>query len=306
MDCNATMDPILHGHVDFALAKRTCRKFTNSQIKRKASSKIGIKNSCPKTTVIFYYFPLFLCLRVENDDEEDNYLQFVKNYMLDQNDMLFESTRLKCRELDPKGSFFYKLSNKNYTFRVCDACKELPIRKINAIRIDEPAIVTLNSTEFPQCFGACFDNKMCVAYSFNKNDGQCRLFDTNDGEYVDDAYDWQTIVIPQPVDVLRDFTYSRNTMIKCVENSTEIHSANSILDCFALCEKINCSSAEFSPIGSCITVNDHENCSTASYKYGHTSLFYRDYFSDGISWRFDVSDDNDDDDDFYDELPEAR
>lgn len=245
----------------------------------------------------------------EDDDEEDNYLQFVKNYMLDQSDTLFESTRLKCRELDPKGSYFYKLSSKNYTFRLCDACKELPIRKINAIRIAEPAIATQNSTEFPQCFGACVNNKMCVAYSFNKNDGQCHLFDTNDGEYEDDAYDWQTVIIPQPVDVLRDFTYSRNTMIKCVDNSTEMHSANSILDCFALCEKINCSLAEFSPPNSCITVNDHENCYTTSYKYGHTALFYRDYFSDGISWRFDVSGDDDDDDfefDLDDGLPDLK
>lgn len=245
---------------------------------------------------MFLFSSLYETISPDDDDVIDNYLQFVKNYMLDRNDMLFESSRLKCRELDPKGAYFYKLSSKNYSFRVCDACKELPIRKINAIRIAAAALATLNATTFPQCFGGCMDNKMCVAYSFNKNDGQCQLFDTNDAEYEDDAFDWQTVVIPQPVDVLRDFTFSRNTIIKCVENSTEIHSANSILDCFSLCERTNCSLAEFSPPNKCITVADHDNCSTTSYKYGHTTLFYRDYFSDDLSWRFDVSDDDDDGD----------
>lgn len=227
-------------------------------------------------------------LSIDYEDEEDDYLQYVKNYLLDKNELRFESTRVKCRELDPKGSYFYRF-NDEYSFRICDACKELPIRKVNAIRIDENPIDTINSITFDRCFGECVENDMCVACSFNQKQGQCQLYDTVDGKF-DAVDDWQTLVIPQPVDVLRDYIYSRNTMIECDENSTEIHSADSILDCFSLCEKSNCSVAEFSS-GSCKTVDDYDNCYTTSYKYGHTSLFYKDYFDDDLYWRFNISDD---------------
>lgn len=217
---------------------------------------------------------------------EDNYLLFVKNYLLGQNGILFDNSKVKCREIDPTGSFFYRY-DEEYSFRICDACKELPIRKLNAVRIDEQPLDTLNSTTFDQCFGECIDNKMCVACSYDKYQRQCQLFDTIEDKFAD-VEDWQTLIIPQPVDVLRDYVYSRNTVLKCIENTTQNHPANSILECFSLCEKSDCSLAEFSP-GSCLTVQNYEDCYTTFYKYGHTSLFYKDYFGEDISWRFNTS-----------------
>lgn len=229
------------------------------------------------------------CIFHIDENEEDDYLQFVKNYLLDQNELRFESNKIRCRELDPKGSYFYRY-NEEYSFRICDACKELPIRKVNAIKIDENPIDTINSNTTDRCFAECIGNDMCVACSFNHDQNQCLLFDTVDGKF-QDVNDWQTLVIPQPVDVLRDYIYSRNTMIKCNDNATKIQAANSMLDCFAFCETTNCSIVEFSS-NACKIIADDKNCNTTSFKYGHTTLFYKDYFDDDdISWRFNISSD---------------
>lgn len=223
---------------------------------------------------------------IDDTNETDIYSDFAKNYLLDQSGVLFENTKVKCKELDPEGSYFYRY-DEEYSFSICDACKELPIRKLNAIRINETTINIINSSTIGQCFGECIDNNMCVACSFDKYQRQCQLFDTVEDQF-EDLGDWQTLVIPQPVDVLRDYVYSRNTIIKCLENTTEIHPANSILECFSLCEQIECSLAEFSP-GTCLTVKNSEDCYTTFYKYGHTTLFYKDYFSNDLSWRFNIS-----------------
>lgn len=210
-------------------------------------------------------------------------MDFVKNYLFSQRGVLFENTKVECRELDPTGSFFYRY-DEEYSFRVCDACKNLPIRKLNSIRLDEQPINTINSSTFDVCFGECIDNKKCVACSFDQYEGQCQLFDTIQDKF-ENLEGWQTLVIPQPVDLLRDYVYSRNTILKCIENTTEVHQANSILECFSLCEQSGCSLAEFSP-GTCVTVKDSDDCYTTFYKYGHTSFFYKDYFSKDIAWRF--------------------
>lgn len=216
----------------------------------------------------------------------DDYLEFVKNYLLEQKGVTFEDSRVKCKEIDPTGSFFYRYDDE-YSFRICDACKELPIRKLNTMKIDEQPINTLNMTTLDQCFGECIDNKMCVACTYDKYERQCLLFDTVEDKFLE-SEDWQTMIVPQPVDVLRDYVYSRNTVLKCLENTTEVHSANSMLECFSLCERGDCSLAEYSP-GTCVTVQDYEDCYTTFYKYGHTSLFYKDYFSNDLAWRFNIS-----------------
>lgn len=217
---------------------------------------------------------------------EDAYSKYVNDALIDQSDIRFQTEKVKCRDLDPMGSYFYKVDTE-YSFRVCDACVEVPILKIYAIRIDEEPIETIDSTAYlHKCFEQCIENGMCVAFSLNSKLNQCHLYGTVNGKFKENE-DWDSYVLTQPTGNLRDYVMSRNTGFQCPKNITVKSHENNILDCFEKCNEIHCDYASYNgSAGECEIVEDAEPCDRTYFSYGRNAIFKRSFFNDAIYWRF--------------------
>jgi len=179
----------------------------------------------------------------------DSFEELVKYLFLKHEGFSAKPDFLKCESVDPGKKHMLKV--KEEAIRICDMCPNLPQKYLANVLLDRVPFNTQPNFKFEECFGLCYEDKKCMALSYERTSATCYVFDSTAGGFVEED-GWSTVLMTQPSGVVQGFSYTRHTrllgrpqhssiqpnFLSCVQDCTNKEDCN-YLNYFALLK--NCS-----------------------------------------------------------------
>ncbi|CAF0812441.1 unnamed protein product [Adineta steineri] len=231
-----------------------------------------------------------------------NYIDYTKYLLISANDFSIPSEPLRCIDLDPQKQRIVVFNETNEGIRFCDLCPNLPpFNKYPDYFINSEPLKQIENSRFDQCFLLCVEDIHCIGYSYNENNFTCLTFNqttivgTNGLVY---RSQWITILIKQPIGIIQNWLYTRNTKIvsRILDAINRTEPADTFLQCLNLCSNsiIPCQAITYDfQIKICqffetITLDNYIQTS-----YGSVTAFHFSYIYGNISnhWKFLSEDD---------------
>lgn len=140
----------------------------------------------------------------------ESYEDFVKSLFSQNDDNNLQPDNLRCDMVDPGKKHIMTIKNEG--IRICDLCPFLPQKHLVNVYLDRVPKTTQNNLHFDECFGLCYEDKTCMAVSYDQTAFTCYVFDSTAGGYQSDQ-GWITVLMTQPSGIVRDWSYTRHTRL---------------------------------------------------------------------------------------------
>lgn len=181
-------------------------------------------------------------------------------------DYNLQPDNLRCDMVDPGKRHLLKVKNEG--IRICDLCPFLPQKHLANVYLDRVPMNTLNNLHFDECFGSCYEDKTCMAVSYDQTSSTCYVFDSTAGGYQSDK-GWITVLMTQPSGVVRHWSYTRHTRLlgKLMGSSIQ----PSFLHCLSNCDQNQgCNYASyFTTTSNCSLFANDNDLVYVDLVYGH-------------------------------------
>lgn len=196
----------------------------------------------------------------------ESFEDFVKYLFMKVQDFSLKPDNIRCDLIDPGKKHMLKIKNEG--IRICDLCPHLPQKHLLNVFLDRVPSGTQSNLQFHECFGLCYEEKTCMALSYDHSTSTCYIFDSTAGGYVEES-GWTSVLMTQPSGVVLDWSYTRHTRLIGQLQHSSIQP--SFLHCLDKCDNLStCNFASFNTgMNNCSLFSDQKDLVYVDLVYGH-------------------------------------
>lgn len=223
----------------------------------------------------------------------DSYLEAVNSRSNASKKHLIVVLPLECTDYDPEESFVLNFNKtENLTVSYCDLCPSLPFDKLNSVMIDNiDPYRTFSDLDYSDCVFSCIEqsNQTCMALSYDSILSKCYQFNTTvNSTYLNLVPEFTSVLINQPLGLIGDWTFNRNTRVVSINGDLESVHAETFNDCLIhghTSEKI---AVSFDLTTKECSIFDWHDSFNIALEYGSVSGFHLNFLNkqQDNEWRF--------------------